>query len=54
MVIKGLRLDDEVFVYIDDILVATESLDRHCTVLRLVLKRCGKPTSALSLKNATY
>lgn len=42
VVIKGLRLDDEVFVYIDDILVATESLDRHCTVLRLVFEALRK------------
>ncbi|EYC44817.1 hypothetical protein Y032_0448g1634 [Ancylostoma ceylanicum] len=37
MVLKGLR-DKEVFVYIDDILIATETKERHFEVLKLVLE----------------
>ncbi|EYC05726.1 hypothetical protein Y032_0080g1333 [Ancylostoma ceylanicum] len=38
MVIKGLDLEDEVFVYIDDILIGTDTLERHYAVLKLVLE----------------
>ncbi|EYC17427.1 hypothetical protein Y032_0030g2043 [Ancylostoma ceylanicum] len=38
MVIKGLDLEDEVFVYIDDILIGTDTLERHYAVMRLVLE----------------
>ncbi|KAL6727416.1 hypothetical protein Aduo_009295 [Ancylostoma duodenale] len=43
MVLEGSGVKDkEVFVYIDDILIATESLDRHYAVVEIVLKALQK------------
>lgn len=47
--IKG----DEVHVYIDDILMCTESIERHCEVLEEVLTRLKNANLCLKAKKCT-
>ncbi|KAK6012382.1 zinc knuckle [Ostertagia ostertagi] len=54
MVLKGLELEDEVFVYIDDILVATESIERHYVVLRRVFEALRKANLRLKPQKCTF
>ncbi|XGW13215.1 hypothetical protein V3C99_013667, partial [Haemonchus contortus] len=53
-VLKGLELEDEVFVYIDDILIATESVERHYVVLRKVFEALGKANLRLKPQKCTF
>ncbi|VDO88105.1 unnamed protein product [Haemonchus placei] len=54
MVLRGLGLEDEVFVYIDDILVATESMERHYIELRRVLEALRKANLRLKPQKCTF
>ncbi|WKY07226.1 hypothetical protein Q1695_007004 [Nippostrongylus brasiliensis] len=54
-VIKGLEVEDgEVFVYIDDILIATETLDRHLQVMRLVFDALRKANLRLKPQKCEF
>ncbi|XGW19137.1 hypothetical protein V3C99_003171, partial [Haemonchus contortus] len=54
MVLKELRMDDEVFVYIDDILVATETVERHYLVLEKVLGALRKANLRLKPQKCEF
>jgi hypothetical protein len=52
--VLGTDLEPECFVYLDDIIVATDSFERHLEVLTEVAKRLKKANLSVNLEKSKF